>query len=290
MTIGNDAMLTALETRLSRIENFLVGTRAVFVGNDRVLTKANFLNLLYLVDSTDRLIVPRFIMDGVFEAEVTSYFLRTIKADARCVDIGANFGYYTCLMSRLASQGTTLGIEADPETFELLRDNVAINWLEKRARVMNLAISDNDEPITLYRRDRRSGNTSIINLGAEAAAAHGEKPAEPFSIQTSSLDALVAEPINFLKIDIEGAEPLAFRGAKGAIHRSPDIRVVMEWSPAQIKAAGFSPSDLVDELTSIGLHPHSLAADGRPTAILWSEVLALDLANLLLARTVLVND
>jgi FkbM family methyltransferase len=280
--MGNEQVLKVLEARLSGIEQRLAGGNAVYMGDGRVLTKAKFLELIYLLDAADRLIVPRFIMDGVYEAEVTSYLLRNITPASRCVDVGANFGYYTCLMARLAPHGHTSGIEADPTTFELLRDNVAINWLEKAATVHNLAASDHEGEMTLYRRDRRSGNTSIINLGADALAGLGECPATPFTAKSSTLDTLFSQPIHFLKVDIEGAEPLLFRGAKGIIANSPDLRIIMEWSPSQLVAAGFDPAGFTEELEAMALAPAALQPHGDHRPLGWHEVRGMGFGNLLI--------
>jgi FkbM family methyltransferase len=278
----NDDLLKALDARLSRIEQRLAGGNAVHMGNGRVLTKAKFLELIYLVESSDRLIVPKFVMDGVYEADVTSYFLRNIKPTSHCVDVGANFGYYTCLMARLAPQGHTSGIEADPTTFELLRDNVAINWLEKAATVLNLAASDHEGEMTLYRRDRRSGNTSIINLSVESLADQGERPATAFTVRSITLDELFSRPIDFLKVDIEGAEPLLFRGARAAIANSPDLRIVMEWSPSQLVAAGFDPASFTEELEAMALAPAALQPHGDHRPLAWHEVRGMGFVNLLI--------
>ena len=45
--------------------------------------------------------------------------------------------------------------------------------------------------------------------------------------------------VDFMKIDVEGCEPLAFRGAKELIASNRQLKIVMEWSPGQIRSAGF---------------------------------------------------
>src|SRR6266851_4599565 len=102
--------LRMIELRLSRLENLSQGAKAVYVGNDRVLVKANFLDIVYLVEADDRLIVPRFIMNGVHEPEITSFFIRNIGPEDNALDLGANFGYYSCLMGRCAHRGKTIAL------------------------------------------------------------------------------------------------------------------------------------------------------------------------------------
>ena len=123
----------SLHTKISRIERNSHGSRATYVGNNRVLVRCivNNFDIAYYVEADDRLLSPWFIITGKYESELTNYIVRESKQDSHCVDVGANFGYFTCLMARLCSQGQVIGIEADHHVYELTRDNIAINRLLK---------------------------------------------------------------------------------------------------------------------------------------------------------------
>ena len=70
-----------------------------------------------------------------------------------------------------------------------------------------------------------------------------------------TLDSLIAEglPVDILKIDVEGFELSVFHGAHRVITQSPNIKIIMEWSPKQINEAGVSVQALVYKLKSLGL-------------------------------------
>jgi FkbM family methyltransferase len=188
------------------------------------------------------------------------------------------------MFGKLAWNGHTTGFEADPETFELLQDNVAINWLDwQKCTTLNQAVSDAAGELTLYRRDRRSGNTSIADLG-DTVRAFGENPSTPFTIPTVSLDELFPGRVDFLKVDVEGAEPLVMRGAARMITDNPDISIVMEWSPGQIAMAGFDPVAFTQSLESLGLGASAMHNDGTQTPVTWDEVRAVAYGNLLMRR------
>lgn len=278
------AAFSELSGRLARLESAQVGGRAVYVGDGRLLTKAHPFGLLYYVEANDRLIVPKFVMDGIFEVDVTHFLRKHVAPDSICVDVGANFGYYTCIMARLAHQGRTTGIEADPKIFALARDNVFINWMEGRATVKNLAAADRVGEIQLYRRVGRSGNTGVIQLSDDALAQMGEPPQEPFTVRCSTLDEEFPGRVDFLKIDVEGAEPLVFRGAAKLIANNPGIHIVMEWSPEQLKHAGFDIGDFVGELSSMGLQPSILDYEGEPMETTWPTLLEKPYCNTVLRR------
>jgi FkbM family methyltransferase len=278
------AALTDLSARLSKIEAAQHGAKAVYVGDGRLLTKSDLFDLLYYVEANDRLIVPKFVMNGIFEADVTHFLRRNVAPESVCVDVGANFGYYTCIMARLAHQGRTTGVEADPKVFELARDNVFINWLESRATVENYAVADREGEIELYRRVGRSGNTGILQVSAERLAQLGEPPQQPFTVRCGTLDQAFPGRVDFLKIDVEGAEPLVFRGASKLVASNPDIRIVMEWSPEQLTHGGCDIGEFVEELAAMKLQPSILDYEGTPVKSSWAELKDKPYCNTVLTR------
>lgn len=257
----------ALQQKLARIETMEHGGRATYVGNGRVLSKATFqdFSLSYLVPGNDRLIAPHLITHGEHEPEIAEFFISHVTKADHCVDIGANFGFFTILMGRLATEGRTIGVEPDPETFALMRDNIYINFLEGRAEVICGAISNQDGSLTLHRRDTRPGNTSIIVEPLEKLERMGEAPSVEFSVPSYRIDSLLERMsgrIDHMKIDVEGAEPLAFAGISETLKANPNIQIVMEWAPGQIRSAGFDVPEFTRELQKLNLYPTGIAQHG----------------------------
>ena len=279
-----------MNTRLARLERLAHGGRGVNVGNNRLLIKSTFddANLAFLVEADDRLVVPRFFIEGKHEAEITDFFTSRVRNDSNCLDVGANFGYYTCLMARRALGGKTIGVEPDYKLFELLRDNIYINGLEAVAAPMHAAAAQNEGTLTLYRRLTRSGNTSVIRESEEKIRNLGEAASKSFEIRCMPLDMLLPQfdgRLDYIKIDVEGAEPLVLSGAHQAIANNPHIRIVMEWAPNQIRAAGFDIAQFIRNLTNMGLRASTLEPEGS-TSISWDALLGLPyLSGILLTST-----
>jgi len=61
--------------------------------------------------------------------------------------------------------------------------------------------------------------------------------------------------VDFIKIDVEGAEPLVIAGARDTIADNAHIVIVMEWSPGQVRAAGFDLGEFADNLKDTALVP-----------------------------------
>lgn len=289
---NNDKILEELkliQEKLNRIESLEHGGRAAYVGNGRVLTKAVFpkWSLSYFAEGNDRLISPHLITHGRHEEDLTNYFINTIKSNDNCLDLGANIGYFTCLMGKLASEGKTIALEADPLIFEYTRDNIYINFLEGRTTAICGAIADHNGDLTLHRRVTRSGNTSIINTSTEYTSSLGEPASEKFTVQCFTIDSLLEQMggrIDHIKIDVEGAEPLAFKGIRQTIRLNPQLAVIMEWSPAQIHAAGFDLCNFISDLKDLHLKPSVLTIEGHPNAISYDDLLATNYISGLLLR------
>ncbi|HEX3952477.1 MAG TPA: FkbM family methyltransferase [Stellaceae bacterium] len=272
--------LETIHTRLSRLETLAHGGKSVYVGAGRILTKVSLRhwNIAYLVEADDLLLAPHLAVNGYHEIDVTEYFLNSIKSNDHCLDVGANFGYFTCIMGRWAHEGKTIALEPDRKIYELLRDNININSLEGVAAARNAAAADVAGTLSLHRRVTRSGNTSITRVPDEMLANLGEAPSETFQVPSLPVDALLSEfegRIDCLKVDVEGAEPLVFRGAEATIAGNPQLRIVMEWSPGQLRDAGFDPGEFITDLARRGLAAAAIVTGGVAQPLSWDDLQAL---------------
>ena len=271
-----------------KFDQSIHGGRATYIGNNRVLTKTTVGNLdfAFIVEADDRLISPWFIVTGKYDTATTNYLLRNLKQDSHCLDVGSNFGYFTCLLGRICSAGKVIGIEADPKIAEIARDNVVINGLHEIAGIMNAAASDSAGEVTLYRRGSRSGNTSIVQCGTEFTDFMREPPEEPFGVSGVRIDDLhdaMGGRVDFIKLDVEGAEPLAMAGARITIEHNQQLQILMEWSPGQIRSAGFEIGAFLKEIEASQLRAFDINRR-RPRPISFDE-----LANLPYRSSVLLK-
>ena len=268
--------LDKLSADLQRVEHFSHGTRATYIGDRRVLVRivVGVSNIPFIVEADDRLLSPWFIATGSYETELTDFLLRQLRPDSHCLDVGANFGYFTCLMARFCSQGKIIGIEADQKVYHLLRDNIWINSFEHHAQARMAAVNTTGEAMTMYRRNGRSGNTSMAAV-PEAFTDHlGEPPVTPFTVQGLRVDDLLPEfggRLDFIKIDVEGGEPLVFRGAQETIRQNPQIAILMEWASNQISHAGFDIRGFLAELDGMHLQAFDIIG-GVETPLSFEEL------------------
>jgi FkbM family methyltransferase len=134
------------------------------------------------------------------------------------IDIGANIGKYTVMQARKLGAGKVIAIEPEPRAFEILKKNIGLNNL-KNVIPLKIACSD-------------SNGTADFWLGAKGyGTAHSlteiRNTSRKISVNTETLDNIMKklkiEKVDLIKVDVEGAEPRVFRGAKNVLQGHPKI-------------------------------------------------------------------
>jgi FkbM family methyltransferase len=164
----------------------------------------------------------------IHEDDIIEHF--TPKQGDIVVDIGAHIGLYTIISSkRVGTNGKVVAIEADPGNFEMLNRNIKLN---KLANVipLNYAVYSKETKIKLYLPEEDSGFT-IYNTIMSNRAGTEDKFVE---VNANTLDCLLQinqireEEVNWIKIDVEGAEFEVLKGATNVLSKSKDIALLME--------------------------------------------------------------
>lgn len=174
----------------------------------------------------------------IHEPALTNYLLTRFAkpADRNFIDIGANIGYFTGLLSKLAGGGRVLAIEPEPDNLRLLRENI------KNNRLANVVIfpcavgaSSGSAPLGLYKAANR-GRHSMVEA----------KTRSRIIVPVRTLDDLVREAAgdvaswSLVKIDVEGYEGFVMEGMSGALQRIETL--VLEYSPVLWKKSGLEAS------------------------------------------------
>jgi hypothetical protein len=183
---------------------------------------------------------------GLFESEIALWVRRLVRRGTRCVDVGANSGYYT-LMFAARSRVPVLAYDPDPEARARLRGNLALN------------------PSLAPYVDLRS---SLV--GERALPAGGGRTA------TVSLDDELPapDPVGVLKVDVDGPEREVLAGARRLLaevrphviaethsvaleHACAQLLLDAGYRPRILTARRFAPQDRG------AVHNRWLIAEGR---------------------------
>jgi len=136
------------------------------------------------------------------------------------IDVGAAFGFYTITASkRVGQQGKVVAIEPQPNILEMLNRNIKLNKLANII-TLNYAVYSERSKVRLY------SNYSIIQERA------GQSLQSYIEVSADTLDNLLRQvgidEVNWIKVDVEGAELEVLKGAAGILSRSSDISLLVE--------------------------------------------------------------
>ena len=146
------------------------------------------------------------------------------------VDVGAHIGKYTIIASkRVGTTGKVIAIEAHPGNYEILNSNIKLNRLTNVIS-LNYAVYSKETIIKLFLPDEKSNHT-IYNTLIQTRAKDEEKFVE---VNADTLDNLLQRngisnaEVNWLKIDVEGAELEVLKGAQAIISNSKRVALLIE--------------------------------------------------------------
>jgi len=207
---------------------------------------------------------------GLYEKDTTRLFKKIIRPGMTVVDIGAHIGCYTRLSAKLVGPaGRVLAFEPEPENFQFLVKNT-VNL--KNVKLFNLAVSDQDGEIAFYKVKNSTGCHSVVP----------QQQAETMRVRAVSLDAFLAdqkiERIDIIKIDIEGGEPLAFKGMNNLLRNAGRLGLVTEFSLSALQSANIAPEIFLEQLRSYGFKLFKIITNGQTEALIDDAFIKNDLS------------
>ncbi len=175
-----------------------------------------------------------------------------LPSDGVFVDVGANIGIHTLAAAHhlRAGSGRVLAFEPHPENYRTLLHNLEQNGLAN-VRAESVGLSDAEQTLEV-RGAPRAGNWSLASAGDLT-----------FRVRLLRLDdyleAHLVERLDVMKLDVEGSEVRALRGAAAALRRFRPV-IVFEANPHWLGRMGTSIAELFDTVWGLGYAVHPLRA------------------------------
>src|SRR4051794_36567298 len=165
------------------------------------------------------------------EKDVLEYF--NPKVNDVVIDIGAYIGSYTIMASKsIGEKGKVVAIEADPNNYDMLVRNINLNTLTN-VMTLNYAVYSKETMIKLYLPTVNGSYSEFAKYNTVISQrAHGEQ--KFVEVNADTLDNLLLqnkinyEDVNWIKIDVEGAEFEVLKGATNVLSKSKDISILIE--------------------------------------------------------------
>jgi len=165
---------------------------------------------------------------GSFRGIYREIFIRNIynkcyklnKGDV-VIDCGANVGYYTCYAAtRVGSDGLVIAIEPNKKIFEVLSMNVKINKF-KNVLLINKGVWDKKGKLKFF-------PSEIFPQDSKFFSYPNNYIDDCYEVDVDTIDNIVNEfgigIVNFIKIDIEGSELNAIKGATNILKSNENIK------------------------------------------------------------------
>ena len=175
---------------------------------------------------------------GHYELPLQSRVSAELQPGNIFFDVGANAGFFTLIAGRLVgSSGTVVAFEPLPQNVAALKENIELNRLS-HCKVIDQAVSDSPGSSDFFaavdQRDNPQTSTASLRRGAPAL---GENVAT-YRVKTTTLDqiAQLHGVPKLVKMDIEGGEGRALRGATGLLAHPAAPIIIMETHGAEVSA------------------------------------------------------
>ncbi len=148
------------------------------------------------------------LVKEVFKEEI--YKFETQNPSPLIIDCGSNIGMSVLYFKQKYPNAHVIAFEPDPDNFLLLKENVTQNNLSA-VELNNVAVSDSNDDATLFFESDKSST-----LGNTTSPAWGDRPGfKSISVKAVKLsDFIKDKQIDYLKLDVEGAEKKVFEDIK----------------------------------------------------------------------------
>jgi FkbM family methyltransferase len=200
------------------------------------LTEVDVHGLRMLVAADDAAVGRPVFATGDYEAHVTEAILAALPQGGTFIDVGCNIGWFVLHAARaVGPTGRVIGVEAAPQSAAVCSWNACLNgfhWVEVHA------FGADAEPQSL-RLERWRGTNAQLQPG--------EVPSDSTTftsvVRTFPLDEVLGplDRLDVMKLDIEGAEGRAVRGAARLLETHRPV-VCSEFSPIMLEPVSEMPA------------------------------------------------
>lgn len=155
---------------------------------------------------------------GYYEAIETFWVTQVLKPGDVMIDAGANLGYFSLIGAHVVGDsGQVHSFEPIPDNFKRLEKNIGMNQFDKIVRINNQGVWDQKEVLHFGLSHQTANNFGTFSAGSKENLAH------QFDCPVVCLDDYVQEQkldrLDFIKMDVEGAEWKALLGAEKTLKK-----------------------------------------------------------------------
>lgn len=196
------------------------------------------------------------------EISETKFLQNYCNEDWVCLDIGANIGYYSVLLSTLCPKGRVIAVEPIPANAKFTQQNLDRNNITN-CDVECAALSDEvgERQFNLVADSAFSGFKSTgRKTGSESILV---KTLTPIML----LEKFGLKKLDLIKIDIEGAEPIVFKAFEAVFKNNRPKYILSECNTKNLVTYGYQVSEFLVMMEDYGYDVFCLTEDGHLKSI-----------------------
>lgn len=264
-----DWLISHCGIRFGRLDRF----RPVSLARKRILSLVARSHLAVQFDTAYdvRMLLPAWDANVVIAAMngrilhpwITEIFREVIQPGFTVIDGGANVGFYSVLAaSLLQGRGRVVSFEPDPRNIPVLETNVRLNDVSHIVDLVPKALSDVEGELDFWLVPWNSWGGSLVEV-------KGSQDTRLKVASTTLDDYLFSANINrvdVIKLDIEGAEPLALQGMRRSLASAKLL--IYEINKPRLAELGIQPLELIRWTHEYGGFTSLLVSDERTDEIL----------------------
>ena len=201
----------------------------------------------------------RYLVRGIDEPDIQFIAEHYINKGQSVIDIGANVGLTAKAFAKAVGiEGSVHAIEPEYSNFKYL----CTNTLQYPQVIPHrLAISNKDETRKL----------KLNPVSGTGNSLYGVKTGKTQNVSCVSFESFCKQEeitqVDWIKIDVEGAELDVIRGMGLFCEKFPQCRMLVELCPANLDRACTSPEELINQIKGLGYTVEALIEDGASYAI-----------------------
>jgi len=152
------------------------------------------------------------------------YHFRTHTKAPLIIDCGAHIGVSLLYFKQKYPESRVIGFEANPDTFKILEENVRQNQLNG-VELVQAAVSDQEGTISFYVWKENGGELKQWGDAGVQNKWNTEDAFTTITVPAVRLSSYIKEPVDFLKINIEGMEGIVLKEIESKLHLVKELRV-----------------------------------------------------------------
>ena len=204
----------------------------------------------------------------IYEEEVLTLLLKHVSGKQSFIDVGANLGWFSCILGKLQPQLEIHSFEMDVLNFAELEKNTALNNL-MQVHLHMKAVADKAGLLKYHRKTKKPRADFALSTHPEEIPGHKLMEVEAIALDDFFDEQGITPDV--IKIDIEGAEALALKGLQRTLSKTKPT-LFLEVHPHNFQIFDTSMEEIFGYLFAAGYRLQEIPEDGDPQNPVLKEI------------------